>query len=181
MKLGAVGKLLGAALICLQTQAISIKPGDAIRSGPENSASEIYAIVNPFVAPSTLVYKAEVPKTGLVALEEGSLAASYQTTFTDKPNDPSAATVKYISGPTVLPLAYLLVKGGNEDPSWYLFSLSTWNGKETLDLTGFWPGKGAISHISIYGGAVGVPDVGASALLMLLGLGSLAVFGRRSA
>ena len=180
MKLGVIGKLVGAALICLHVQALSIKPGDAIKSGTQESASDIYAIVGPLIDPATLQYKAEVPQSGPVT-EEGPLAASYQTTFKDEANDPSGATVKYISGPTVLPLAYLLVKGGNADPSWYLFALNGWDGKETLELSKFWPNKGAISHLAIYGGGTSVPDGGASALLMLLGLGSLAAFARRSA
>ena len=180
MKLGAVGKLLGAALICLQIQAITIKPGDAINSGNQNDSDAIYAIVGPLVDPATLQYKAEVPQSGPVS-EEGPLAGSYATTFLNTATDPSGATVKYITGPTVQPLAYLLVKGGNADPSWYLCALTGWDGKETLDLSAFWPKKGAISHIAIYGGGTSVPDGGASALLMLIGLGSLAAFARRSA
>jgi hypothetical protein len=43
-----------------------------------------------------------------------------------------------------------LVKGGEQDPSWYLFDISSWDGMATISLSGFWPGKGSISHISIF-------------------------------
>src|SRR5688572_373336 len=119
LALGAVFSFLAACVMTTQVQAvtISITPASAIASGPENNIDDILPIIAPLVAPSTFQYKAEVDG----GLEEGALIGSYKTTFKDTPLDPSGATIVYTGGAHVSPLAYLLVKGGNEDPSWYLF------------------------------------------------------------
>lgn len=69
---------------------------------------------------------------------------------------------------------WLVVKDGvAADPTLYGFDLSSWNGMDTLELTDFWPGRGAISHVSIWGVAdgspppTGLPEPGSLALVGL--------------
>jgi hypothetical protein len=121
-------------------------------------------------------YKAEVGDG-----EEGPLAGSYETSFLSTPSDPSGANIVYVGGPFLTGQMYLFVKDGNESPAWYLFDLTAlaWDGQETLELSGFWPAQGAISHVSLFG-ATSVPE---PATLSLLGMGllGLAALRRRSA
>jgi PEP-CTERM motif len=97
----------------------------------------------------TLLYKQNVGD----ASDTGSFATSYTTTFSNTPSDPSNAVIDYISGSSIsCPICFLLVKDGNQEPAKYAFDISGWNGTDNIDITGFWPGEGAISHVSIYGG-----------------------------
>ena len=117
--------------------------------------------------------------------DSGSYSGSYSTTFSNAPNDPQDATITFDGGSSISgdPL-YLLVKDGNQDPIWYVFDLSdidgqAWNGTDPLMLEGFWPAQGAISHVAIYGApSNGVPDGGATSLLLGLAVLGLAGFRR---
>ena len=148
--------------------------------GNETSQAAIDVIVFGITGYSSELYKSDVNNVG-PPTESGPLAGSYDTTFANTPNDPSDATIVYTGGDIVGPVAYLLVKGGNQIPAWYLFNLTVfgWDGMETLNLTGFWPYQGAISHVSLYGDKVPVPEP-ATMLLLGFGLIGLAVVGKRN-
>jgi hypothetical protein len=82
--------------------------------------------------------------------DEGPGVDWYATDF-DPNVDPEDATITW-NGPGALgcPICYLIVKDGNSTPARYLFDISSWDGLETIVLTGFWVGKGSISHVGIY-------------------------------
>jgi len=179
-----ISKVIGAAMLIVlgtafQAHALAITPTLATDSGPETSQKAINAILLAewgIVGPE--LYKSDVDG----GVESGALTGSYMTTYIP-PTDPSGADIEYTGGSVVSgnPI-YLLVKGGNHDPAWFLFNLTTitggpWNGTETLYLRDFWPANGAISHVSLYGTtSTRVPDGGMTLGLLssaLLGLGLL--------
>lgn len=172
--------LVGTMLaIGVQAQALVILPGDADYYGNQTGVSEIESAISALgVTLGSELYKQDVdgPETGL-------LAGSYTTEFFNTPTDPSDATISWVTGtPIIGDPKYLLVKDGNQEPAWYLFDLTNsplvWDGMETLSLNDFWPKQGAISHVSLYGTSVPVPEPGT---MMLLGVGmfGLAIFGKR--
>jgi hypothetical protein len=111
--------------------------------------------------------------------DSGPLSRSYSTTFSP-PTDPSGATITYGAGSFVGPTAFLLVKDGNQTPAWYLFNLTSlvgWDGKETLELSNFWPQQGSISHVALYGTPVPIPT---AAWLLGTGLIGLVAIRRRT-
>jgi hypothetical protein len=163
--------LFGLLAFSTHAVALSVDPTDAVLFGNETANPAILSIVEPYVAPATLQYKANVGSG-----EEGPLAGSYSTTFLNTPTDPSGATIAYTGGDIVGPNAWLLVKDGAQEPAWYLFDLTDlgWNGMETLELSGFWPQQGAISYVALYGNAERVPE---PATMLLLGFGLLGLGG----
>ena len=142
--------------------------------------------------------------------DSGTYANNYSTRFTGDPNNAlisSAVTGDMLIGDSdIFPIedrlindiatcsvCFLYVKDGRNDPIWYIFDISTWNGTDNLNLTDFWPagvdedGKplgGAISHVAIYGveGNKGlIPPVPVPAAVWLFGSGliGLIAIGRR--
>lgn len=112
-------------------------------------------------------------------VDSGTYASSYTTRFADTIFDPSDARIEYDGGADIdCPSCYLAIKDGNQTPAYYFYDLSAWNGRETLSLQNFWPSKGAISHISIWGRLTSTPpptSVPEPSTLALFGLGLLAV------
>lgn len=99
--------------------------------------------------------------------DTGSFAGSYDTTF---PNlDPNDALIKWVTGTQSLVCGdcFLLVKDGANDPNWYVFDISMWNGTDDIVLSNFWTGTGAISHITIFDGGTNIPEPGMVGLLAI--------------
>lgn len=120
-----------------------------------------------------LLYKANVgSQTSPATTEEGSFLGSYDTLFDNEPLDPSDAAISYTGGASIsCGVCYLVIKDGNMNPSYYFIDLALlgWNGTEDIILDGFWPGRGAISFVAIFGTpGRSVPEPGT---LGLLGLG----------
>jgi hypothetical protein len=125
-------------------QMLDLAPVVAIGSGSENNTPAILTAIAGWVGTDTEVYKDDQETS-----ESGSAKQWYSTTYN---RDLSRAEIvwdatadNYITGPS-----YLLVKGGKQEPTWYLFDIGSWDGMATLSLSGFWPLKGSISHISIF-------------------------------
>jgi hypothetical protein len=113
---------------------------------------------------ATLEYKKDVGGGG----EEGPAAAWYSTAF-DPHVDPDSATITW-NGPGAIdcPICYVIVKDGNSEPARYVFDLDDWDGLETILLTEFWMGQGAISHVAILR-ADQIQLIAEPATLLLLG------------
>jgi hypothetical protein len=161
--------------------ALSITPTSGVLNttrweGSETSQSDIDSAISPIIGNATELYKQDVG-----GAESGPFAGSYNTVFLDTPAEPSGATITYTGGPIIPEDAFMLVKDGNQDPAWYLYNLTAlgWDGMDQLDLSGFWPNQGAISHISFYSGGTSVPDGGATVVLLGLGLSALALVRRK--
>jgi hypothetical protein len=178
-------KLFGAAVLALgfaaPSEALVITPSTPHWEGNVNNTPVIEAAIAAIIGNSTELYKAEVDGG-----EEGSYQGSYETEFFNTPTDPMDATITYVGGSVIPPTAYALIKDGNAIPAWYLFNLTAlgWNGTEILQFQGFWPGTGAISHVSLYSGRntpppdVSSPDGGSMAMLLGMSLMGIAAARR---
>lgn len=138
-----------------------------------------------------LLYKQDVG----AGSDVGPYAGAYTTTFYNSPTDPQDGVIRWDGGDFINgdPL-YLLVKDGNHNPIWYVFDLLNltnvegasaahpwkWDGMETIEVRGFWPARGAISHVSVHGGSTAVPEPSTVLLLGsgVLGLGVVAWRGK---
>jgi hypothetical protein len=167
---GAIGMFA-----CSSGQAIPLTPLDAVSFGFNTGnvdASVVHSVTGHTV---TEVYKSNVGGS-----DEKAFADDYTTTFSETANDPSAFLIEW-DGPDIItgsPI-YLAVKDGTPRP-FYIFDISSWNGTEDIEGTGFYPIQGAISHISIFTGegTTTVPDGGASLMLLGAGLGALGLVRR---
>ena len=181
---------LALAAITSQAQALLITPttidgalctSTTCWSGdvPNNpNAAEVSTITG--VADLVSLYKAEVPSAlGDPIVEEGPFASSYDTTFGTDPIDPNNALIEYVSGAAIsCPECFLLVKDGNNSPTWYIFDIGSWDGLADIDIRDFWTDRGAISHVTIFGNSSNVAEPGMAALLSI-GLLGMVVARRR--
>jgi hypothetical protein len=185
---GIILVMLGASAVALP---IDITPDSSflLLVGGHTGVSDIEAAIDAYFLEHGLccdlesVYKQEVPEEGESVDDVGSYADSYVTEFFSDPYDPQEATITWESGmPYIEPMcSFLLVKDGSQNPAWYLFDLYSagWDGMETLELTGFWPAQGAISHVSIYDCTRSVPDGGVTITLLGVGICALGLVSRR--
>jgi hypothetical protein len=171
----ALAALLGsapaAALITLSPSSAGMIPGDLGQNNCEPGCVEDAFGLVPGAL--DLLYKADVDS----GVDGTSLfASSYTTTFSNEADDPQDALIEYITGQPVMGCddgCYLAIKDGNQNPSYYFYDLSAWDGTESIFLDGFWPNQGAISHISIWGvedgspPPTGMPEPGSLALVGL--------------
>ena len=152
-----------SAFFSLSAQAITIDPVNCgttltcLTTTDTNNLGSSAAIETAFGVSFdtdlTLYYKDEVGGS-----ESGTFASSYSTSYANSANDPADADITYGSGASIFcPDCYLLVKDGNNLPAQYLISLGSWNGTDTLELRNFWPAKGAISNVAIWGNVSPVP------------------------
>ena len=175
-------KMLASAAVCaaalvFNSQALTLTPAGADAFGDQNNTSDILTYLG--ITDADFLYKQNVGGS-----ESGSFRNSYVTAFFNTSSDPKDATITYngngTSRPPITEPATLLVKDGNQSPAWYTFDLAGWNGTDTIYLNDFWPDQGAISFVGIYsGGGTSVPDGGATAVLLGLGVLGLAGLARK--
>jgi hypothetical protein len=183
MKLKFVLAAVAAVALSFNASALLITPGSASLTGDVNSnlsASDLTTILNNAgYGPLTLT---ELYKQNVGGGESGSYKNSYTTTFSNSAGDPQDADIDYVGGPSLAGIAnlWMYIKDGNHNPAYYLINLSGlgWNGTDPLDIRGFWPQQGAISHITILGGGNSVPDGGMTVMLLGAGLAGLGVVRR---
>ena len=173
---------VGLSAVSMQAQALSITPGSTpvftTTQTSALSAAQVQSLVG-YAGLLSLIYKRNVDNN---PVEEGAAAPYYSTVFDLSPTDPSKATLTWDGGTHFIacPACYLVVKDGNQNPAQYVFNLGNWNGQETIELTGFWPAQGAISHVAIYSSATLAPVPEAETYAMLLaGLGLVGFAVRR--
>lgn len=119
--------------------------------------------------------------------DSGPQAGNYNTLFSNSATDPSNATISHVAQANSINCltinCMLEVKDGSQTPGRYFFNLTqaVWNGTDAINLTNFWTGNGAISHVTIWSdGPVGVPEP-ASLLLLGAGLAGLGIWRRKQA
>ncbi len=188
-------KTLALGILCAvatsaTSNALNLGPGDAQYSGPHDGVPGILQYINDNFGISLgsdgdEIFKAE-SETDPATLS-GPLSGNYTTTFSNSATDPEDALIQHNGGAYIDTSSptYLLVKDGNADPGWYLFDLTSdglgtgldWNGTDDLNLQDFWVGRGAISHVSLWGDSTRVPDGGTT--VALLGLSLLGMVGFR--
>ncbi len=162
---------VSAALLSAQAQAaiVTITPATTPQWTSSSTANLDAAAVSLIVGRTVSeLYKMNVGDP----TDSGSAAGWYSTTFANTASDPQEATITWGGGSYIVcPYCFLLVKDGNNQPAQYIFDIGSWDGKDTLQLNGFWTGNGAISHVAILGDPQ--RTVPAPATLALLGLGVL--------
>jgi hypothetical protein len=172
MQLGVLAALMIFGMVCIagaDTIAITPEGPGLVMSGNQTSTSDIRVIIAGLLGISPVpngefaLYKENSNLT-----EDGILADSYNTAFN---SDLSGGSITYVGGAYIANPIYLLIKDGNQTPAWYLFSIQGWNGTDTISLSAFWPARGQISHVAIYGNGVSVPEPNS---LLLIGSGILA-------
>lgn len=104
-----------------------------------------------------LYYQSDAPPRTAgngAGIDSGLFANSYDTTYANSFFNPQGGLISFTGAAgtsIVCPACYLAIKDGNQDPSYYFYDLSSWNGTESILLANFWPDEGSITHIAIWG------------------------------
>jgi protein with PEP-CTERM/exosortase system signal len=171
---------LFAAGMALNANALLLTPGSAGWQGtsPSNPNADGVETITGTAAQLTQVYKYNAGGS-----ESGGFASSYSGTYTPTLTAAQDLTISYGSGSVISGTAiYLLVKDSNLSPKWYIFDISSWDGKEQIKVDGYYPQQLGISYASIFsgqGGAAKVADAGSSLALLGLGLTALGLVRRK--
>lgn len=181
--------IAGALGVASQAHAQTLSPGmeDWGSIALNNlQQAEVEGIVG--VSPLGLVYKQDEGGS-----ESGNAMGYYTTAFTyESMGDATGATITW-DGSMFISCGncFLIVKDGNHNannpPPWpqYIFDISGWDGQDTITLSGFWPGPGAISNVAIWnnasngGGTVAAIPEAETYAMMLAGLGLVGFAARR--
>ena len=103
-----------------------------------------------------LLYKSDVGGS-----DEGAFDEFYNTSYDNTPGDPSDALLEHVEGESSItcPECFLAIKDGNHAPNYYFYDLESWDGLMDIEMSGFWPAGGAISHVAIWGREGDVEEV----------------------
>lgn len=182
-----VSVLLMGIAACMPASATTItltpSSGSLLLFGPDNGQNLIDAAINAAYPGLDLLYKGTRSGTLAAGISSEPFADSYSTTFFNSDLADADARITYLSGEPAINSnpVYALIKDGNADPNWYFFSLSGWNGTDTIDFESFFQQTTTtsynVSHVAIYGNHV--PDGGATAALLGLGMLALGFVRRR--
>jgi hypothetical protein len=181
-KLAAVAAL--AVGMATNSYALLVSPGSAnqIGTGTETGVPQILAEIQANLGinlSGSELYKQNAGE----ATDSGGFSGSYSTSFSPNDADASGFTITYGGGSAISANpVYLLVKDGNQNPAWYLYDITGWNGTDVITGSGFWPAGGAISHVSIYGTPgtpPSVPDGGLTLALLGASVAGLGVLRRK--
>jgi hypothetical protein len=137
-------------------ESLLVAPGS---SSPSEEISRIETEFGLASGTLSLLYKDDADSGEVTA----PFKDSYSTTYSNTSIDPKDVEISWDGGSSIsCPECYLYVKGGNQvgqpgsTPNVFMFNLGTvadlalWDGMVDLVLTN-WSGRGAISHVAIYG------------------------------
>jgi len=158
VRVGLVVVVANAVMAAQSVAALTLSPSTPMCAGPAPNAAPCLVAFNDDQGSSDVDWLADLGIDASLAykqnvgenVSEGPAMGWYSTDF-DPDVEPENATITW-NGPGVIacPICYLIVKDGNSTPARYLFDLSYWDGLETIALTGFWLGRGSISHVALY-------------------------------